>query len=179
MSVIRSSPRKTNPPCMKCKGTVSNVGSSGKRKDKYVYTYECHTCGELDVNGTWKFTRFTQVPPDDLDMNEVAQPVISKPRKTSGYKCRKCGLPKKGHTCLVTTGNMMHANKSAADLPLPPPVTTQSAQSLPKCILCDKTGTFNAGFTDTLTTCSKCDSVCVHFSCMAEFSMDWVCPLCR
>ena len=162
---------------MKCNGKVSNVGSAGKRKSKYVYTYECHTCGEY-VNGTWSFTRFTQVPPDDLDMNEVAQPVISKPRglKTTGYKCSKCGLPKKGHTCLVSVGNKTSTN--TAPLPLPP-VTTKSAASLPTCILCDKIGTFNAGFTDTLTSCSKCDKVYVHFSCMAEFSMDWACPLCR
>lgn len=171
-AAARSLPRKTNPPCMKCKGKVSNVGSAGKRKRKYVYQYECHTCGSYN-NGTsqWIPFRFTQIPPDDLDIGEDPQQAVSKPRGLStGYKCSKCGLPKKGHTCLATSTNNVSNNVSSSSI--------SSASVLPTCIFCEQSGTFKAGFSDTLNTCCKCKSMSVHFSCMSEFRLDWVCPAC-
>ncbi len=84
----RGKARQQNPSCVKCGSITANTGAGSA--GHYVYT-----CTNTDC----KYV-FQQVPPNQLQLGEIAQPRAVIARKCKAYACRKCGaFPKKGHVC--------------------------------------------------------------------------------
>jgi len=198
MSSIFVPSRRTNPSCSKCFATpdsVTNIGA-GTTLPRQMYVYECNQCNFI----------FQQVPPDDLRPGEVAEQKPVHKRKIKNptgdsekvYRCRRCGLPKKGHICTNPAPQTMPQTSDIAALNFvigssinnatPPAIgsaingnatstaTTDSSTDI--CLACGQQGTINIGHQNSLLTCSKCNKFAIHFNCMHVYTLDWVCPLC-
>ena len=48
-----------------------------------------------------------------------------------------------------------------------------------KCVICNKTGTRAAGNENSFLECNKCNKMCIHYSCLDEFTVDWTCASCE
>ena len=84
---------RIKPKCPSCNDDkpVRTIGGGSTNK----YIYECDIC-----NTIWQ-----QTPPhrinDILNKDEDLSICKSNTRRSQSYKCGRCGLPKKGHVCLV------------------------------------------------------------------------------
>lgn len=97
----RGKARQQNPSCMKCGSITANTGAGSA--GHYVYTCTKNDCKYV----------FQQVPPNQLQPGEIAQPKEVIARKCKAYACRRCGaFPKKGHVCNTNLGDDGRAKKA-------------------------------------------------------------------
>ena len=52
------------------------------------------------------------------------------------------------------------------------------ADAVHTCSVCNESGTFFAGQSESLLNCNKCEKVCIHFTCLDQFTAVWECPAC-
>ena len=203
---MRQRSRATNnPPCIRCRSQTINIGSSGREKvtNRYLYRYKCsdNNCGKKnEEDNTFNVTEFYQVPPNELQPGEIANPMLYESRKIS-YKCKLCGQPKKGHVCtaeLPERDNKMLSKKRKVQ-PLVSDNFVATDQTVcdsiehlnnildtsekqiydsGECICCFKPGTFQAGASNSLLRCTSCKDIAIHLNCMKCFTISWQCPMC-
>lgn len=108
---------RVKPKCPSCKDDkpVRTIGGGSTNK----YRYECDVCS----------TKWQQTPPHRIDNNDQNEEDLvmckSNTRRTQNYKCGRCGLPKKGHTCLVSNPDkaQLEAAKTLASNTFLPPTS--------------------------------------------------------
>jgi len=188
----RAKARQLNPCCTQCGSNTANTGAGST--GQYVYTCTNDDCKYV----------FQQIPPNNIQAGEQANPKPVNPRQCKTYACRKCGTyPKKGHVCTVNSIDVVlskkariHDTQSQQDtltlIPLNPvslPALPSTSASCPSssfttngphsCLLCGKSGTFQAGCEDSLLNCEACHKFNIHIlGCLREFTMSWYCPVC-
>lgn len=80
---------RPKPPCPVC-GLLNVTTLGGRTHGKYGYW-----CNECDMNGTP--TEWAQIPPHRI--TDGADAMVKIIQKSKRYKCKVCGLPKRGHIC--------------------------------------------------------------------------------
>lgn len=87
---------RSKPPCPKCSSTQNVRTLGGGSINMYRYKCESDDCDGI----TWQ-----QIPPSVYGVGSatIHRPQLISKRKSvvgTSYKCSKCGLIKKGHTCM-------------------------------------------------------------------------------
>jgi len=99
---------REKPNCPSCKSVACVRTLGGGTHNKYRYI-----CDECDAR--WQQTpphRISdEVPADDNDISIITV----NDKRQNNYKCGKCGLPKKGHTCIANYADI-NAEKVAAEI---------------------------------------------------------------
>ena len=127
------------------------VFKAGTRSDK---AYACRLCGVSPKKGHFCKVKERKTPSPAL--------------QGKIYMCRKCGVPKKGHTCIERTIASLNSNNLYDFLAL---------GDLNACDICNQE-CVSTDMLDGFTHCVKCQQTAVHFTCMPDMLSDYVCSKC-